>query len=217
VSPEPNAEFFPALAAVPGLRHAFSLREPGLDVRVEREAALKALDGAHLALRASVGVADRAFVTARQVHGRAVAAVTASDAGAQPEADGLVTDDPSVCLGIYLADCCAIYLVDPERRAIGLLHSGRKGSELGIAQAGVERMVAEYGCEPSRMIAQLSPCIRPPHYEVDFAAQIVAACRAAGVGQVVDCEVCTACHPDRYYSYRLEQGRTGRMLAVLAL
>jgi copper oxidase (laccase) domain-containing protein len=146
-----------------------------------------------------------------------VVAVTASDAAARPEADGLVTNDPSVCLGVYVADCCAIYLVDPERRAIGLLHSGRKGSELGIARAGVERMVAEYGCDPAGMIAQLSPCIRPPHYEVDFAAQIVAACREAGVGTIVDCGVCTACHPDRYYSYRLEQGRTGRMLAVLAL
>lgn len=193
------------------------MREPGLDLRVEREAALGLLDRSHAGLRGALGVGDRSFVTARQVHGNTVVAVTAADAASQPEADGLITNDPSVCLGIYVADCCAIYLVDPERRAIGLLHSGRKGSELEIARVGVERMARELGCVPERMIAQLSPCIRPPHYEVDFAAQIVAQCRAAGVRRVYDCAVCTACHPERYYSYRLEQGRTGRMLALLAL
>ena len=38
-----------------------------------------------------------------------------------------------------------------------------------------------------------------------------------GVAEVVDCGDCTGANPDRYYSYRMEQGRTGRMLALLAL
>jgi polyphenol oxidase len=67
------------------------------------------------------------------------------------------------------------------------------------------------------MVAQLSPCIRPPHYEVDFAAQIVDQCRVAGIGQIHDCRTCTACELERYYSYRIEMGKTGRMLALLAL
>ena len=78
-------------------------------------------------------------------------------------------------------------------------------------------MVKRLGCEPAEIVAQLGPCIRPPHYEVDFAAQIIAQCRAAGVRQVHDCGICTACHPERYYSYRMEQGKTGRMLALLGL
>jgi len=77
-------------------------------------------------------------------------------------------------------------------------------------------MRKEFGCDPADMTVQLSPCIRPPNYEVDFAAMIVAQCREAGVGQVVDCGVCTAAHLDRYYSYRAEKGKTGRMLAFLA-
>jgi copper oxidase (laccase) domain-containing protein len=64
---------------------------------------------------------------------------------------------------------------------------------------------------------QLSPCIRPPHYEIDFAAEIVRQCRAAGVNHVHDCNICTACDLARYYSYRVEKGKTGRMLALLAL
>jgi len=64
---------------------------------------------------------------------------------------------------------------------------------------------------------QLSPCIRPPHYEVDFAAEIVRQCRASGVKTIHDSGVCTACDLKRYYSYRAEKGKTGRMLALLGL
>jgi purine-nucleoside/S-methyl-5'-thioadenosine phosphorylase / adenosine deaminase len=67
------------------------------------------------------------------------------------------------------------------------------------------------------MILQLSPCIRPPHYEVDFASEIVSQCRALDVKGIHDSGVCTACDLNRYYSYRAEKGKTGRMLALLGL
>ena len=76
-------------------------------------------------------------------------------------------------------------------------------------------MQEEFGCDPAGMTAQLGPCIRPPHYEVDFAAEIRRQCR--GLRAVVDCGSCTASEPSRYYSYRREKGQTGRMLALLAL
>ncbi|MGZ5001857.1 MAG: laccase domain-containing protein, partial [Chthoniobacterales bacterium] len=85
------------------------------------------------------------------------------------------------------------------------------------AARAVALMQETFGSQPNELIVQLSPCIRPPHYEVDFAAEIVRQCRAAGVRQVYDCGVCTACDLERYYSYRLEKGKTGRMLALLAL
>jgi hypothetical protein len=118
---------------------------------------------------------------------------------------------------VYVADCGAVYLVEPERRVIGLLHSGRKGSELGITTEAIRRMQTEFGCDPAKMIVQLGPCVRPPIYEIDFAALIVAQARAAGVRRVCDCGACTGANVDRYYSYRVERGKTGRMLALLAL
>ena len=78
-------------------------------------------------------------------------------------------------------------------------------------------MIERFGSDPANMIVQLSPCIRPPHYEVDFAAEIIRQCRALGVQQIHDSGICTACDLDRYYSYRAEKGKTGRMLAVLGL
>jgi copper oxidase (laccase) domain-containing protein len=210
-------ETFAALAAVPDLMHAFTGRVPGLDVQVDRAAALERLAGHHDGVRARLGLLGRRFAIGEQVHGREVAIVDASTAFPVAGVDGLITADPGVCLGVYVADCCAVYLVEPERRVIALLHSGRKGSELGIAAAAIGRMRDELGCDPAKMIVQLSPCIRPPHFEIDFAALIVAQCQAAGVQQVHDCGICTASHLDHYYSYRAERGKTGRMLALLAL
>jgi hypothetical protein len=186
-------------------------------MRVEREEALRRLAGHHTRALAGLGIDALPFATAAQVHGNGVAVVDGSESGSAHGADALVTGKPGVVLGIYVADCCAIYLVDPVRRVIGLAHSGRKGTELGIATAAIEKMKAEFGSEPADMIAQLSPCIRPPDYEVDFAAEIARQCKAAGVGRVADCGSNTAADLNRYYSYRIEKGKTGRMLAVLAL
>jgi len=78
-------------------------------------------------------------------------------------------------------------------------------------------MAEKFGSAPTDLVVQLSPCIRPPHYEVDFAAEIIRSCRARGVLHVHDSGICTACELDRYYSYRAEKAKTGRMLALLAM
>jgi polyphenol oxidase len=210
-------ERFPALEAVPEVAHVFLGRAPGLDVKVDREEALQRLDSFHRTAREELGLGTRHFLVGEQVHGREVAVVDERTPAPVPGVDGLITASPEVCLGVYVADCCAVYLVEPVRRVIGLLHSGRKGSELGIVTVAIERMRTEFHCDPANIIVQLSPCIRPPNYEVDFAALIVERARAAGVAKVHDCGTCTGANPERYYSYRMERGKTGRMLAMLAL
>jgi polyphenol oxidase len=210
-------EFFPALAALPGIIHGFTRRVHGVDVKVERESALARLEKSHMEVRQALRLGDRAFITAQQVHGADIAIVNANTPAPVSGVDGLITADDRVCLGIYVADCGAVFLVDPIRRVIGLLHSGRKGTELGITRVAVEKMAAEFGSEPAQMIVQLGPCIRPPHYEIDFAAEIVRQAREAGLREVHDCGICTGQNVNRYYSYRVEKGRTGRMLAQLAL
>jgi copper oxidase (laccase) domain-containing protein len=213
------AEHFPPLNAVHDLVHGFTLRVPGLEMSHDKAEALARLDGIHREIRNGHRVGKLPFVTAQQIHGKEIAVVRSA---ATPDhcfesCDGIVTSQRGVCLGIYVADCCAVYIVDPIRRAIGLVHSGKKGTELGIVPNAIKTMTAQFGSRAEDLIIQLSPCIRPPHYEVDFAAEIVRQCRAAGVTAVHDCGTCTACDLERYYSYRAEKGRTGRMLAFLAL
>jgi copper oxidase (laccase) domain-containing protein len=213
------AEQFPALEALTGFAHCFVGRVPGIDVREDKAEALRRLDAVHRRVRIGTGLADAHFVTAEQVHGDRVASAAATEFADEciTGCDGLITNQPGVCLGIYVADCCAVYFVDPVRRAIGLVHSGKKGTELGIAGKAIDLMSERFGSNPEHLVVQLSPCIRPPHYEMDFAPDIVAICRDRGVSAIHDSGVCTACHLDRYYSYRAEKAKTGRMLALLAI
>jgi polyphenol oxidase len=212
---EPPVERFPALEALEDVLHGFVLRVPGLDVRADREIALRRLDGFHEVARRSFGA--RQVRLAEQVHGNSVAVVTADSAAMSGRTDALITCDPGVLLGIHVADCCAVFLVDPERTAVGLVHSGKKGTELNIVGAAVEKMASEFGTDPADLVAQLSPCIRPPHYEVDFAAQIVEDLERSGLRHIFDCGEDTGADLEKYYSYRMEKGRTGRMLALLAV
>jgi copper oxidase (laccase) domain-containing protein len=209
----PAHETFPALDPLP-VRHAFLHRIPGLDVNAERAAAMERLARVHSEARAALGFPE-AFASAEQVHGNGVALV--SGPGCAPGADALVTDRLDLCLGIYVADCAPVFIVDPVRRAIGLVHSGKKGTELAIARETIVAMQRFFGSTPGDLVVQIGPCIRPPHYEVDFASEIARQCQQSGVVAVHDCRANTAAHPLRYYSYRIERGRTGRLLALLAL
>ena len=211
----PPVERFPALEALRTVLHGFVLRVAGLDVRTDREAALQRLELFHDSVRRSFG--DREVRLAEQVHGNSVAVVTADSLAKSAQVDALVTRDPNVLLGIHVADCCAVFLVDPARGTIGLVHSGRKGTELNVVGAAVLKMATEFGTDPADLVAQLSPCIRPPEYEVDFASEIIRELKQAGVNRVFDSGENTATDLERFYSYRMEKGRTGRMLALLAL
>jgi polyphenol oxidase len=212
-------ELFPALSAIDRIRHGFIRRIPGIDVVTDRAEALFRLDSIHRRLRAELGLAEKVFLSAEQVHGNRVAIIDQAPINEQcfEGMDGLITNRPEVSLGIYVADCCAVFLVDPVRSAIGLVHSGRKGTELEIVPRAIDTMGQHFGTDPSGLVVQLSPSIRPPHYEVDFTAEIVRQARAKGVRQIHDDGRCTACDLARYYSYRAEKARTGRMLALLAL
>lgn len=208
-------ETFPALTAIEGLHHGFIQRVPDLNVHVERELALALLAKHHDATIANIGLAGKKLIAAQQVHGNCVVRVDANTTSPVADCDGLLTNDPGVALAIYVADCGAIYLVDPVHQAIGLLHSGKKGTELGILTVAIESMRKEFGTDPNQLVVQLAPCIRPPNYEIDFAANVGSQARNAGVGNYADCNQCTAADPQKYYSYRRELGKTGRLLAVL--
>jgi copper oxidase (laccase) domain-containing protein len=217
--PGGNYETFPALALMSDwLIHGFTLRERGIDVQTDRDEALARLSVAHLRARAGAGAREMPFVHVNQVHGRDVAVISnPSIPWDTVSADSVATNRPGICLGIYVADCCPVFFADPIQRCIAIAHAGRKGAELGIATATIEILQQHFGSVPSNLVALLGPCIRPPDYDVDFAAQVINQCRNAGVINIHDCGVSTATDLARYYSYRAEKGRTGRMLAFAAI
>ena len=216
---EQLTEHFPALTAIGICRHAFIERIPGVDVSHGKAEALSRLDAVHQKIRDSLGLGNWPLLTAEQVHGNKIVTIDAPVEASTHFVgrDGFITNQSRVALGVHVADCCAVYIVNPKARAIGLVHSGRKGTELGIVHAAIELMKEKFGADGADSVVQLSPCIRPPHYEIDFAAEIVNQCRSLGVKQIHDSGICTACDLDEYYSYRAEKGKTGRMLALLGL
>ncbi|MDZ4290192.1 MAG: polyphenol oxidase family protein [Prosthecobacter sp.] len=208
---------FPLLDALDGFAHRFTLRHPDIPVDADRAEVVERLWSWHRQQVVEMGFAETALCIAQQVHGREVAVIDAVPNAPIDGADGIVTATPGLVIGIYVADCGAVYLADPVSGAWGVVHSGKKGSEMGIAAEAVRLMGEHFGSRPEDVRVQLSPCIRPPAYEVDFAAQIRRRCLAVGVRpeHFADCGLCTSQDLQRYYSYRMEKGRTGRMLALL--
>src|SRR6202012_2945812 len=190
------------------LRHGFSTRSSGPLEKLDAEinvafiaAGFPLLDPLH----------------AEQPHGNRAQAVYTPLGIRVPDVDALVTSVPRMPLVVRVADCGPGFFHAPVERLIAVAPSGRRGTEGNIVQATLDCMKETYGARAANVIVQLGPCFRPPHYEIDFAAESARQAKAAGVAQFHDCRVCTASNLARYDSYRAEKGKTGRMWGVFML
>ncbi len=82
------------------------------------------------------------------------------------DVDGLVTDEPGLILATFYADCVPLYFVDPVHKAIGLSHSGWRGTAARMGQATLDKMKAEFGTDPEDVYAASGPSICQDCYEV---------------------------------------------------
>ncbi|HVM60218.1 MAG TPA: polyphenol oxidase family protein [Verrucomicrobiae bacterium] len=200
-------ETFAPLIEIPFISHAFTLRAAE---------DTKADDYEFRAL-AALGFPPGRFASAEQTHGNGVAAVIEPTGERVPMVDALVTASRGLPLVIRCADCAAVFIVDRRTPAIGLAHSGKKGTVANVVGQTVAMMTQQLGTNPGDCRAFIGPSIGPCHYEMDIWSGIEGQLHQAGVRDIHNPRVCTACHLDRYFSYRAEKGHTGRMLAVLAL
>lgn len=194
----------------------------------------------------------RADITLRQIHSdRVVNArdITRTNPSAQfprdrdreREGDALISGETGIAIGIRTADCVPLLLLDTERRAVGAVHAGWRGTAARIVARAVERLSAEFGSEPQNIYAALGPCIRACCYEVGEA--VAAQFESAGVvdrgpngkhrvdlaeanrrqlesagllsAHIFDAGLCTACLGEQFFSYRREPENPGRMLAAI--
>ena len=212
--------FINPISTLPGFQADWIPRLPGVDVLGDRDFALRNLAPHHDSIIADAFPEISSRHHAEQIHGNGVSSIVspASDkTTTHPGVDGLITNLPGQLLAIYVADCAAIYLADPVNRAIALLHSGKKGTEQNILGIAVEKMTATYGTNPADLICVLSPCIRPPDYELDIPTAIRQQAAALGIVNFHDSCQNTASDLERHYSYRIEKGQTGRMLALISI
>lgn len=114
------------------------------------------------------------LVLPHQVHGTEALQVTRDFFNLTPEEqasklegmDIVMTDVPSVCIGVSTADCVPILLYDKEHHAAAAVHAGWRGTKERIVQKAMRAMRGAYGSKPAKMKALIGPCIRMPKYEV---------------------------------------------------
>lgn len=124
-------------------------------------------------MAAAIGVKPEHMVCTHQTHTTNVRIVTREDAGKgvtrekdYTYVDGLITNVPGICLVTFYADCVPLYFVDPVKKAIGLSHSGWRGTVGKIGKVTVELMQKTYGSDPKDILAAIGPSICQDCYEV---------------------------------------------------
>jgi hypothetical protein len=169
--------------------HFFTTRQ--LSLRGESEAA----DWGSVA--AAIGVPEPRLLRLTQVHGcgvlirRAGDRVSRVEAGdsslavrcdepesSRPEADILMTDDPSMALAVVVADCVPLLIADRRSGAVAAVHAGWRGTAAGVAPAAVAAMAREFGVRPGHLVVAVGPSIGPCCYTVG--AELIEAFEAGG-------------------------------------
>lgn len=161
--------------------------------------------------------------------------------------DGFITDDKEVALVTFYADCVPLFFLDPVREAIGLTHSGWKGTVKKIGQKTLQKMIKTYNTNPKDVLVGIGPSIGQCCFEVggevveevekEFKRNDYFYSKSNGKymldlwklnkEQILDLgvkernitvsEICTKCNKDIFFSYRGDKGRTGSLAAIMQL
>ena len=120
-----------------------------------------------------IGVNPKNIVTGNQTHTTNVKVVTKDDCGKgiyrdrnYTDIDGLITNEKGIVLATYYADCVPLLIVDTKNKAIGLSHSGWRGTVGKIGKVTIERMGELYGTKPEDIVACIGPSICQKCYEI---------------------------------------------------
>lgn len=166
---------YPLLEKTEFVTHGFTTRMGGvsegycstMNISTTRGDDPKAIEENQRRLARALGVRVEDFTYTHQTHTTNVAVVREEDRGKRfMETDGMVTDVPGICLVTFYADCVPLYFVDPVHRAIGLSHSGWRGTVKRMGQVTLERMKEAYGTKPEDVFAAIGPSICQHCYEV---------------------------------------------------
>jgi YfiH family protein len=237
-----------------GVPHGFSLRDGGvssgafssLNLSVSVGDDEVAVRQNHALLRAAAGL-QSPITTAHQVHGDRVVDARMREVFAptstQDEGADAILALGEGAVGVRVADCVPI-LVYAEGSAAAV-HSGWRGTRLGIAGRAIRGLQHAAGADPARMLAAIGPCIgrccyevspelaaefrslfgpeaaddpaRTSHPHLDLRHCVEQSLLQAGVRaeRIEQVEGCTSCDSGTFFSHRRDKGRTGRHLAFI--
>jgi purine-nucleoside/S-methyl-5'-thioadenosine phosphorylase / adenosine deaminase len=170
-------------------------------------------EGEWEAIAASMAVPRERLLLVKQVHGVHVQIVRQGEPipALRQTADIIVTDDPSVAIGVRTADCAAVLLHDPVTHAVGAAHAGWRGTAAAAAAAAVRAMRETFGSRPADLVAAIGPCLGACCGEVG--PEVIDAFRAGGAG---DAEIAAWFAPGRGDRSMLDLERANRDQLVRA-
>lgn len=126
-------------------------------------------------IAAAMGIQAEDIVTSDQTHTCNVRKVTEEDCGKgitcsrdYTDIDGMITDVPGLVLATFYADCVPLYFADPVHHAVGLSHSGWRGTVQKIGAVTIKKMAEEYGSDPADIKVAIGPSICQKCYEVSL-------------------------------------------------
>ena len=172
---------WPEFEKIPGFVHGFSTRLGGVSegiyssmnlsfTRGDKEEAVREN---YNRISAALGFSPEDIVTSDQTHTANVRVITAEDRGngiTKPrpytDVDGMITNVPGLVLASFYADCVPLYFADPVHKAVGLSHSGWRGTAAGIGAVTVKELQKHYGTRPEDIYAAVGPSICQDCYEV---------------------------------------------------
>ncbi|MCB6644372.1 peptidoglycan editing factor PgeF [[Clostridium] scindens] len=166
---------YPLLEETGAVKHGFSTKLGGvstgscatMNISTTRGDDPEAVAENRRRIGAAIGVRPEDMTYTHQTHTTNVAVVRAEDRGRRfLETDGMVTNVPGICLVTFYADCVPLFLVDPVKKAIGLSHSGWRGTVGKMGKVTVQAMMREYGSRPEDIVAAIGPSICQDCYEV---------------------------------------------------
>jgi len=105
------------------------------------------------------------LITANQIHSSKVTKV-GKDFKGEVSCDGLLTEDKGLFIGVKTADCLPILIFDKNKKAVGAIHAGWRGTLKEVTMEGLKRMKEEFGSNPHELIAILGPSISVCCYEI---------------------------------------------------
>jgi len=79
----------------------------------------------------------------------------------------MITNEPNLCLTLMAGDCVPLLFHDPIKKVIAGAHAGWRGTYKEIAKFTIKKMISEFGCVASDIIAGIGPSISQKNYEVD--------------------------------------------------
>lgn len=252
---------FPGLESTGIVRHLFTTRLGGVSEGIYSSMNLSFSRGdkrEHVTENYSriarvLGCDPGDFVCTDQTHTVNIRKATSEDRGKgivrakdYQDVDGLITNTEGIVLAAYFADCVPVYFADPAVRAVGLCHSGWRGTAGRIGERMLVQMQEEFGSRPEDVWAAIGPSICGACYEVDedvahvfkrdFNSTVVREkdngkyeldlwqanreiLLEAGIRpeHLEVTDICTCCNPELLFSHRASRGRRGNLGAFIGL